>query len=147
MLSDLILLYSIILYKIVWSSVVVLSLSRVELSSLDEQVPMSVFEPTILPTSSMYLELVHSLDSVSLQEHQQDMFSRLMLQEMPLGKQQLVDDGDSLEMLEPIQQHSSSEHQIIKISYSRETISNHSVSLVHQGISSLWLMQQSMGSQ
>jgi hypothetical protein len=95
----------------------------------------------------MYPELVHSQDSVSLQEYQQDMFSRLMLQEMPLGKQHLVDDGDSLVTLEPIQQHNSSEHQIIKILYSREIVSNHSVSLVHQGISSLWLMQQSMGSQ
>ena len=122
MLSDLILLYSIILYKIVWSSVVVLSLSRVELLSLDELVLMLVSETTILPTSSMYPEPVHSHDSVSRQEHPMDMFLPQMHLEMPLGKQHLVDDGDSLVTLEPIQQVNLLEPQIIKILHSERII-------------------------
>jgi len=95
-----------------------------------------VSETIILLTSSMYPELVHSQDSVSLQEYQQDMFSRLMHQEMLVGKQLHQDDlvGDSLVTLEPIHSHSSSEPQIIRISYSDVTILRHSVSLEHQGI-------------
>ena len=64
-----------------------------------------------------------------------DMFSPQMHLEMLIG--QLHQDdlvGDSLVTLEPIHSHNSSEQQIIRISYSRETISNHSVSLVHLGI-------------
>jgi len=94
-----------------------------------------VSETIILLTSSMYPELVHSLDSVSPLEHPMDMFSPQMHLEMPIG--QLHQDdlvGDSLVTLEPIHSHNSSEQQIIRISYSRETISNHSVSLVHLGI-------------
>jgi hypothetical protein len=102
--------------------VVVHNQYKLVLSSSDEQVPMSVSEPTILPTSSMYPELVHSQDSVSRQEHPMDMFSPQMHLEMPLGKQHLVDDGDSLEMLEPIQQHNSSERLITKILYSEEIV-------------------------
>ena len=89
---------------------------------MDELVPMSVSEPTILPTSSMYPELVHSQDSVSRQEHPMDMFSPQMHLEMPLGKQHLVDDGDSLVTLEPIQQVNLLEPQIIKILHSERII-------------------------
>ena len=89
---------------------------------MDEMVPMSVSETIILLTSSMYPELVHSQDSVSRQEHPMDMFSRAMHQEMLLGKQHLVDDGDSLEMPEPTLVPTSSEPPMIWMWFSRETM-------------------------
>lgn len=63
-------------------------------------------------------------------------FSPQMHLEMPIG--QLHQDdlvGDSLVMDEPIHSHNSSEQQMIKISYSREIILRHSVSLVRVEIS------------
>jgi hypothetical protein len=91
-------------------------------------VDISVSEILLLPTSSMYPELVHSQDSVSRQEHPMDTFSPQMHLEMPLGKQHLVDDGDSLVMPEPIQQLSSSEPPMPRISYSKQIASRDSVS-------------------
>ena len=83
---------------------------------------MSVSVSLTLLTNLMYPELVHSQDSVSRQEYQQDMFSPQMHLVMPLGKQHQVQDGLFLVMDEPIQQHNSSELQITKISYSEPTI-------------------------
>ena len=56
-----------------------------------EVVDISVSEMLLLPTSSMYPELVHSQDSVSRQEHPMDMFSRAMHLVMLVGLQHLVD--------------------------------------------------------
>ena len=89
-----------------------------------EVVDISVSEMLLLPTSSMYPELVHSQDSVSRQEHPMDTFSPQMHLEMPLGKQHLVDDGDSLVTLEPIHSHSSSERLMLRISLSEPIMSN-----------------------
>ena len=98
---------------------------------LDE---ISVSERTHLPTSSMSLELDHSMVSVYHLVQVQDTYSPLMRQGMEHGKQ-LSLDGDSQETVESVISRTSSEQQMTMISYSRETISKDSVFLVHQEIS------------
>lgn len=86
-------------------------------------------ERVIQLTSSTQPEQVHSKIFVSHQVQLLGIFSPLMPLVMPHGKLLRIHHGDSLVMHELIPSHNSSELLMMLILYSRETISNHSVSL------------------